>query len=140
MGIPGASQNAIASALDGLNSRADFHGYRLAGALTVAAGKPAICLPLAATLSSVRLVVGTAPTGADLIVDVLKNGVSVFSNASQRPKVVAGQTKGASVPISASVVDGDVISFDVTQIGSGTAGSDLLATVAFVPSSTTNYS
>ena len=34
--------------------------------------------------------VGTAPTGASLVVDVLKNGVSVYSTPANRPAIAAG--------------------------------------------------
>src|SRR6187455_1843482 len=42
------------------------------------------------TISNVILSAGTAPTGADLIVDVNKNGSTIFSTQANRPKLTAG--------------------------------------------------
>lgn len=36
---------------------------------------------------------GVAPTGASLIVDILKNGVSVYTDPTQRPVIAAGATR-----------------------------------------------
>lgn len=72
--------------------------------------------------------VGKAPTGADAIFDVNKNGVTLFTTQGNRPRVAAGSTIGAlAVPDIVSVVAGDVITVDVDQIGSTLAGS--LATI-----------
>lgn len=104
----------------------------LAGAVTVGAGKATFTNTTGETLqiSNVRLHAGTAPAGADLIVDVNAAGASVFS-AAGRPRLVAGSADGSAVPDvnPATVAPNEQITVDVDQVGSGTAGSDLTITV-----------
>jgi hypothetical protein len=66
---------------------------------TLAAGTdkaPTLLATCSLTITKVKLVVKTAPTGADLIVDVNKNGTTVFTTQSNRPKITAGNTTGDS--------------------------------------------
>jgi hypothetical protein len=116
----------------------------LAGALTAGAGVLRYPLPFAAEVVQVDLHVNTAPTGADLILDINKNGTTVFTDQSKRPKVLAttfaatpvkvtpGVAAGANVPgipvpsatPVATFAAGDYITVDVDQIGSTVAGSN----------------
>jgi len=96
-------------------------------ALTVGAGKVSIRMPYNMTLTSIVAYVTTAPTGANVIVDVNKNGTTIFS---ARPQIVAGTltTYGGAIPgviSTASLAINDVISFDIDQIGSTSSGSGL---------------
>lgn len=105
--------------------------YTAAGAVTVGTAKARFINGTGETLRlrKVTLFVGTAPTGADLIVDVNVNGTTAFSAQTARPKVVAGQTTGSSVPAVSGadvlVAPGAALTVDVDQIGSTVAGSDL---------------
>ncbi len=61
-----------------------------------------------------------APTGADVTLDVLKNGVTIYST---KPKFNATeQTLTNGVISNGSFVAGDLITFVVTQVGSTLAG------------------
>jgi hypothetical protein len=81
------------------------------------------------TLVKVRLVVKTAPTGADLIIDIHKgtgSGTTIFTTQANRPKITAGNKTGVSVaPDVTSVSEGDEFSLDIDQVGSTIAGADL---------------
>ena len=118
--------------------------HNVSGALTVAAGAVPYPVPFPCELVGVSLAVGTAPTGADILVYVNKNGTTVFTNQANRPKVAAGSTTGSvgvqpglaagtnyiytpapSSPPLGDFAAGDKITVDVDQIGSGTAGSNL---------------
>lgn len=105
-----------------------------AGALTVGAGKDRIVFPFNADIVSVSAIVGTAPTGAPLILDVLKNGTTVFSTTANRPTVAAGATQTTLYPRPdvTRVTQGDSLSLTVVQIGSTVAGSDLDVIVQYV--------
>ena len=84
----------------------------------------------ALTLLSVRASVGTAPTGADLIVDLNLNGTTVWSTQANRATIAAGANTGESATFNtSSVPDGSYLTADVDQVGSGTPGSDLTVTV-----------
>lgn len=84
------------------------------------------------TIHSVMFVLGTGPVGADVIIDVLKNGNSIWTgNLGQRAKILNGASSPtlveALVPATgfASVVKSDLITATVVQSGSiGTEGSD----------------
>jgi hypothetical protein len=78
--------------------------------------------------------VGTAPTGASLKVDVLIDGTSVFAASGDQVTIAAGSKNATAVPTKTGddivVKPGQTVTVGVTQIGSGTAGSDLNVAVA----------
>lgn len=76
----------------------------------------------AIVLQGQRAVLATAPTGSAAIVDVLANGVSVYTT---RPQFAAGATAltaGVLDPARINVAAGATLDFTVTQIGSGAPG------------------
>lgn len=81
---------------------------------------------VALTIRAVRASVGTAPTGASLIVDVKKGGTSIFTSGN-RPTVTAGTNTSGKVTAIAttSLGDGEYLTVDCDQVGSTVAGSDL---------------
>jgi hypothetical protein len=83
-------------------------------------------------IRSVALSLGTAPVGAEFIVNVKKNGTSVFSSASLYPRILAGQFTGVSgLPTTSMLETTDYLTVEVVQVGSTVAGSDLLVQVRF---------
>jgi hypothetical protein len=104
--------------------------YSASGTLTVRTGVSKIPMQGSGTIVAVKAYVNTAPTGASLIVDVNKNGTTIFGTQSNRPTVAAGAnaaTVGANSVT--TYVDGDLLSVDIDQIGSTIAGSDLVVVV-----------
>lgn len=82
------------------------------------------------SVSKVFLSVGTAPTGADIIVDVKKNGTTSIFAAGQKPKIVAGSYTGFSTAIDIPTwVAGDYLTWEITQIGSAIVGADLVVQI-----------
>ena len=80
----------------------------------------------ACTITGVRatVAVGKAPTGANIIFDVSKNGTTIFTTQGNRPSIVATNTVGAlATPDITSLAAGDVLTVDVDQVGSTLAGS-----------------
>ena len=77
------------------------------------------------TMSRFNAQVKVAPTGSSLIVVLKKNGVAVATAT-----IAAGQTYAATSTFSdAALINGDYLSVDVTQIGSSTPGSTLVAAI-----------
>jgi hypothetical protein len=74
------------------------------------------------SIALVRAAVGTAPTGADLRFDILKNGVSILSSPLSIP--AGSKLSSPVVPVSGSVLAGDVVTVDVLQIGSVQPGAN----------------
>lgn len=89
--------------------------------------------PFAATIINVTAAVGTAPTGADIVLDVNKNGVTVFTTQANRPRILAGtfQESVDAVPDIVSVVNDEYLTVDVDAVGSVVAGSDLTVFVRY---------
>jgi len=83
-----------------------------------------LLIPSGIELLEIRLRVDTAPTGADLIVDVNQNGTSIVI-ANGRPRILAGTTTQAVVrefTTAPLLARGDYLSFDIDQVGSTVAG------------------
>ena len=97
----------------------------LAGALKWSPG-------VAVTITGVRASVGTAPVGASILVDVNKNGVTIFTTQSNRPTIpAAGTTDDANAIDVPAVSAGEFLTVDIDQVGSTTPGSDLTVTIYY---------
>ena len=106
------------------------------GALTAVAGSSRLYLSGSYTLADYRVSVGTAPTGASLIVDINKNGTTLFTTQGNRPTIAAGANLGSTTaPAVTTFAAGDYITVDVDQIGSTVAGSDLAVVLRLVRTS-----
>lgn len=74
----------------------------------------------------------TPPTGASLIVDLNKNGSTIFTDQLNRPLVLSGEVSGQTTIIdSPNWSDGEWLTMDVDQVGSSLAGSDLTVHVVY---------
>lgn len=104
------------------------------GPLTVKAN-PGIRFPIQGgtfLIDSVMALVGTAPTGAAIIIDVNKGTGSgapatIYATQGNRPTIAAGAVS-ATVGSNggATVTTGDYLTVDVDQVGSTVAGADLV--------------
>ena len=101
-----------------------------AGAQTASAKKNGALVPFAATIVGVRTRADTAPVGAALITDLNINGTTAFTTQGNRPTIADGaNVSSTTLPDVTAVAAGDRLTYDVDQIGSGTAGSDLYVVV-----------
>jgi hypothetical protein len=100
--------------------------FSTSGELAVATG--AMGVPWyggARTLQRLAARVGTAPTGAALVLALKKNGATVATLS-----VAAGSLAAQTTTFSdATIADGDYLTLDVTQVGSTVKGSNLVASV-----------
>jgi len=103
------------------------------GPLSVATGTHRYYVESAATITKVRIATGTAPTGASLIVDVNKNGTTIYTTQANRPAITAGTNTATGNTIDVTgLVAGDYITVDIDQVGSTIAGSDLTVILTLV--------
>ena len=96
-------------------------------ALTAATGKKTWRAPFAFTLTGVRASVTTAPTDADLIVDINMGGTTILStklsiDATEKTSTTAAT---AAVISTSAITDDAEITIDIDQIGSSVAGAGL---------------
>lgn len=108
--------------------------YTVPGTLVAGVGTIRLPIPVALVIESVIVSVATAPTGADILVDVHKNGTTIFSTQGDRPSIAAGtNVSSVKTPTSAtSLAPGDYLTIDVDQIGSTEAGADLVVVIKVV--------
>lgn len=105
--------------------------FSKSGVLTVVAGVSRVPIHGGTfTIIGVYAMVNTAPTGASVLIDVNKNGTTIFTTQSNRPTIAVSTNGDASgTPDVTSVTTGDYLTVDVDQIGSTVAGSDLVVSV-----------
>jgi len=78
------------------------------------------------------LCVNTAPTGADGIMDLNKDGTTLFTTQGNRPTVSAGNQDGtAATPDVTACAAGTVLTADIDQVGSTLPGSDWTLVVRY---------
>ncbi|MCP4468815.1 MAG: hypothetical protein GY813_18965 [Halieaceae bacterium] len=102
-----------------------------ATALTAGTNKARFRMPFAGTLTAVKASVNTAPVGSTLVVDINESGTSVLST---KLSIDASETTSATAAVPAvisdsALADNSIISIDIDQIGSGTAGEGLKVTL-----------
>lgn len=76
--------------------------------------------------------VGTAPTTQAIIVDILKNGTTLYTGGTNRPTIAAAGNMSASTivaPAVTALATGDYLTCNIAQVGTGTTGSDLVVVV-----------
>lgn len=99
------------------------------GTATVGTKLAQALIPGSYTIQKVILYADTAPSGSSIIVDINKNGATIFTTQANRPSIASGAHSGESgTPNVTSIAKGDRISVDVDQAPAG-CGNDLLATI-----------
>jgi len=108
----------------------EAYTFSVTGAVAVATGKSRIYLENDYVVETVRAAVNTAPTGAALVVDVNKNGTTIYTDQGKRPSIAAGtNTDLGDSPDVTALAAGDYLTVDVDQVGSTVSGADLTVTV-----------
>ena len=125
------NQYTLAELADGLASKL-IQNFIIAcsdetTALTVGTGKVEFRMPFAFTLTRVKASATTAPVGSTLIVDINEAGTTILStkltlDAGEKTSDTAA---AAAVISDASLANDSIITIDVDQIGSSTAGAGL---------------
>ena len=100
------------------------------GVQSVAAGTLQVPVMFPMEIEAVTARVATQPTGASLIVDVNKNGTTIYGTQANRPTIAVSTNAASGGGMSVvSLSGGDYLTVDVDQVGSTVAGSDLVVCV-----------
>jgi hypothetical protein len=102
------------------------------GLLAVTTGTSRLYIDDSWTVLQVRASVNTPPQGASIIVDVFKNGSTIFTTTGNRPAIAAGANTAvsAAAPDIPSLVPGDYLTVNIVQVGTGVnPGADLTVNV-----------
>ena len=98
-----------------------YISFGKSGALTVGTGSARWYPPRACTIDQLEAWVGTAPTGAALTADVVKNGNTTIALIS----IASGDFLMAAQLCDDALLTTDYLTINITQVGSIVAGSDL---------------
>lgn len=85
-------------------------------------------------IRSVRISCAVAPTGTTVIVDIFKNGTTIFTDQTKRPVIAVGALTSGRIafPITnviQTVESGDVLTASITQIGSTLPGTNMVVQI-----------
>lgn len=81
-------------------------------------------------LESIAARVKTAPVGGSVVLDVLKNGVSIFSVSADRPTIAEGQKVAVTGDYgSVMFAEGDYLEVIIVSVGTTNPGATLTASV-----------
>ena len=99
--------------------------------LTTGNGKASFNMPFAMTLTGVKAPVNTAPVGSTIIVDINEAGSTILSTklSIDASELTSSSAASAAVISDASLANDALITFDIDQIGSSTAGKGLKVTL-----------
>lgn len=82
------------------------------------------------TISSTRGSVGTAPSGASILIDININGSTIWTTQSNRITIVAGSfTDQGGTPNITTLSNGQYLTFDIDQVGSTVSGANLTVAI-----------
>jgi hypothetical protein len=114
----------------------DVQSFGYGGTLATFSGTGKYVVYQDCTIAGIHAAVGTAPAGASIIIDVNKNGTTIFSTQANRPTITTGGS-GLSGWVTnmdiASLSAGEYITIDIDQVGSPTTeGADLTVQVVMV--------
>lgn len=100
------------------------------GPLSTEVGTSNLYVPFDARVLAVTVALAEAPTVTAAIFDVNCNGTTIFTTQANRPQVQPGELTAISgPPDSADLTAGDLLTFDIDQIGSGQPGDTLVLSV-----------
>jgi len=97
----------------------------LAGTMSVKVWEIEWVAPVSFTLIDATGRVATAPTGSSLIVDIRDSGTSIYAGDADRINIPSGSKQDTSAVVNHAVDAGDVLTFEVKQVGSTVPGSNL---------------
>ncbi len=107
--------------------------FNASGVLFVTTGVGRFLVPAPMQLLDASMTVNTAPTTTSIIVDINKNGTTIFTNQNNRLTIAAtaNTTLQPIIPDITLLNINDYLTVDIDQIGSGTAGSDLTVVIRY---------
>lgn len=128
--------NAEAASAHGSHGTGDTNDnvdFAEIGTLTTKTGTLRWYPPFNITISDVTASVGTQPTDASILVDVNKNGTTIFTTQSNRPTIASASNfdKSGAPDTTALTGDTDYITVDIDQVGSTNPGADMIIQIRY---------
>jgi hypothetical protein len=136
VGANGKVLVADSSQATGLNWATPASGavFKLSGTLSVGTGATRLYNDTGATwtISSIRATVESAPSGGSVVIDVNKNGTTLFTTQANRPTITTGNLTSGKVTTMdvTTVADGDYLTIDVDTITSPAANLTVIVVMS----------
>lgn len=102
--------------------------FTVVGTLVVATSvTPILIVPANLTILKAYAAIKTAPTGASILINIMKNGTSIWNvTPANRLTIAAAALSGnQTVFDTTQLSDGDLLTLNIDQIGSSVGGVDL---------------
>jgi len=104
--------------------------FTVEGNVATSTGRLKMYAPGPLTIAEVAIAVDNAPAGQSIIVDINKNGTTIFTDQGKRPTIAIGETFATSgTPDVTTLAKNDYVTMDVDQAGTTTPGSNLVVHV-----------
>ena len=108
----------------------EAYTFSVAGDLTTKTGAHRIYLEGDYAIESVRASVGTPSSGTNVIVDINRNGSTIYGTQANRPSIATASYTALGGAYSNGVFSAnDYLMVDVDQVGSVAAGADLTVVI-----------
>lgn len=103
--------------------------FQQQGVLTTGVGAMRYYLGGGYVIESVRASVGNPCSGDSIIVDVNRNGTTIFTDQADRLTIPQATYTTTATPAITTLAPGDYLTVDIDQVGSTVAGSNLLVQI-----------
>ena len=112
--------------------------FYIGGALIVASGVgPTIVVGNTSTITEVYAYVNTTGSAGSTIIDIHKNGTTIFTTQANRPTIAHNASnKVVAIPNITSLVDGDILTLDIDSIATGASSLTVVVVIQAVTGST----
>jgi len=109
----------------------EVYQFSMRDQIQVAVGTMFLPFDSNGTFVSVQAVLSVPPSGQDVLIDLMVNNISVWSNPADRITIPVGVDESAIITVfdTATLVPGDRLSVNVDQVGSINPGQDLVLIV-----------
>jgi parallel beta-helix repeat protein len=105
--------------------------WTMSQTLTVKTGLLEIPFGVSAEIIEIEARLSIQPTGSSVIVDVNKNGTTMYTTQGNRPTIATSTNTDTTTPDITAIADNDYLSVDVDQKDSNDVGQNLTVTIRF---------
>ena len=127
------STAGVEAVVDGMALEGDGFRFGAGGRLAVVTSIDSpLILARDASIYQWWIYVENTGTAGSTIIDILKNGVSVFTNTADRPEVAFDSVDGKTLSVVADIVDyvpGDLITCDIIQVATGAENLSIVGSI-----------
>jgi hypothetical protein len=89
-----------------------------------------LMVPVTGTIVNVSAVAKVGPVGSAIILDINRNGTTIWSTQTNRLQIVSGETIGVQTLFNTTALSsGDLLTIDIDQIGSSVPGQEITVTL-----------